>query len=343
MTRKLSKAVAGALAAVMVMGLAAGAVMADEQEQVAVTFAHNSTEASPWEAGVQAAIATLSEETDGVYAGTSYPNGSLFQSNWEILLEMTQTNSIQIGVEAASAIASLNNKINFLCLPFMFEDNDQVFAFMNSGNEYWEAILADLENSGIKILGMCPRPMRNISNNKHAVNTMEDFDDLTLRSPTNNIISSAMEAIGIKAVPMASSEIYSAIQLGTVDGEDNSLAQQYDAKTLEVVDYFCLCNYIADGSVMFVSKEFYDAQTPEVQQALMDAGKAFAETTYANDNDYFQTAYDAAIEMGIEFTELPSEEKARCKEACASVYDEFKTQFEEDEWNSLMEAVEASK
>ena len=313
-------------------------------ETVSVTFAHNSTDVSPWNQGVEAAIQTLSDETNGKYQGKSYPNGSLFQSNWEILLEMTQTNSIQVGVEAMSALAAINPQVNFLCLPFLFENNDQVFKFLNSENEAWRNIIDSFEDVGIVILGMAPRPMRQISNSKHAVSTMEDLGDLTLRSPSNNVIISAMGALGINAVPMSSGEIYSAIQLGTVDGEDNSLAQQYNAKTLEVVKYFCICNYIADGSVMFCSKQFFDSLSEEEQAALRDAGAAFAKTTYAADNDYFEVAYQAGLDRGIEFTEMSADEQARCKEACAAVYDEFKNeQFDTAVWDELMAAVEAAK
>ncbi|MCD8148758.1 MAG: TRAP transporter substrate-binding protein [Clostridiales bacterium] len=316
---------------------------AEAGETIEVTFAHNSTEASPWNQGVEAAIEYLSEQTDGKYEGTSYPNGSLFQSNWEILLEMTQTNSIQVGVEAMSALAAINEDVNFLCLPFLFENNDQVEEFLNNEGEAWTSIIDSFEDVGIVILGMAPRPMRQISNTKHAVNTLEDLSDLTLRAPSNNLIVAAMEALGINAVPMSSGEIFSAIQLGTVDGEDNSLAQQYDAKTLEVVKYFCICNYIADSSVMFCSKEFYDSLSTEEQQILKDMGKVFAETTYAADNDYFDVAYAAGEELGIEFTTMSAEEQARCKEACAAVYDEYEAKFDPDVWEELMSYVEATK
>lgn len=324
-------------------GAPGGSGGANNTETVSVSFAHNSTEVSPWNQGVEAAIAYLSEKTGGKYVGTSYPNGSLFQSNWEILLEMTQTNSIQIGVEAMSALAAINPDVNFLCLPFLFENNDQVEAFLNNDSESWTSIINSFEDVGIVILGMAPRPMRQISNTKHPVSTMEDLSDLTLRSPSNNLIVAAMEALGINAVPMSSGEIFSAIQLGTVDGEDNSLAQQYDAKTLEVVKYFCICNYIADGSVMFCSKQFYDSLSAEEQQILQDMGKEFAKTTYGADNDYFDVAYAAGEKMGIEFTTMSAEEQARCKDACASVYEEYEALYDPEVWSQLMAAVDAAK
>ena len=142
---------------------------------------------------------------------------------------------------------------------------------------------------------------------------------------------------------MSSGEIFSAIQLGTVDGEDNSLAQQYDAKSLEVVSYFCICNYVADGSVMFCSKDFYDSLSAEDQEILQEMGRIFAETSYEADNDYYDVAYNAAVEMGVEFTTLPAEEQARCRDACASVYAEYEAMYDPDVWAELMAAVDAAK
>jgi len=316
---------------------------APEVTPVEVVFAHNSTEVSPWGQGMQAAIDLLAEKTDGKYAGTAYHNGTLFQSNWEILLEMTQTNSIQVGVEAMSALAAINPDVNFLCLPFLFENNDQVFKFLNDENPTWQAIMDSFEDVGIVILGAAPRPMRQISNTKHPINTMEDLGDLTLRAPGNNTIVATMEALGINPVPMPSGEIFSAIQLGTVDGEDNSLGQQYDTKTLEVVDYFCICNYIADGSVMFCSKQFYDGLTADEQAILHEMGAEFAKTTYGADNAYFETAYQAGLDLGIEFTEMSAAEQARCKEACAGVYTAAEATYDSAVWADLMAAVEAAK
>ena len=315
----------------------------EEGSPVDISIAHNSTDVSPWEKGVQAGIKHLKEASDGKFNATSYPGGTLFQGNWEILLEMTQTNSIQIGVEAISALSSLNGDANFLCLPFMFQDNTHVDRFLNSGNKTWDNIISSFEDEDIIILGVAPRPMRQISNNLRPVNKLEDLKGLILRSPANNTIIATMEALGIKAVPLSSGEIYSSIQLGTVNGEDNSLAQQYDAKTYEVIDHFTILNYIADGSAMFMSKEAWDACTKEEQAMFMEMGKMFANTTYAEDEAYFEVAKEAVTKSGVKITEMSNEEKERCAEACSSVYDEFKKNFPEEKWNDVMSAVESTK
>ncbi len=320
------------------MCLAVSAVFAGE-----LTFAHNSTPVSPWEQGVQAAIKYLGEASGGKYTGKSFPNGVLFQSNWEILLEMTQTNSVQVGVEAMSAIASLQNKANFLCLPFMFQDNAHVDRFLNSGCATWDALIKSFENAKIVILGVAPRPMRQISNNKRKISTFEDLKGIVLRSPSNKTIIATMEAVGIKAVPMSSGEIYSAIQLGTVDGEDNSLAQQYDAKTYEVIKYFTIWNYIADGSVMFMSKALWDASSDADKKIFREMGKTFAKTTYGADDAYFEVAKAAMLKSGIEITVMAESEKERCAKACAPVYDAFKKNFSDAEWKDLMDSVAKTK
>ena len=306
-------------------------------------FAHNSTEVSPWNQGTEAAIKFLEEKSGGKYKGKAFPNGVLFQSNWEILLEMTQTGSVQVGVEAMSALAALQGKANFMCLPFLFQDNEHVNRFLDSDCATWEGMMKSFESKGIVILGIAPRPMRQISNNKRKVEKFEDLKGLILRSPSNRTIIATMEAVGIKAVPLPSGEIYSAIQLGTVDGEDNSLAQQYDAKTYEVINHFTIWNYVADGSVMFVNKDLFDSCSADEQKMLREMGRVFAKTTYAADDDYFKVARDAMLKRGIEITEMSNAEKERCAAACVSVYDDFKKNFTDAEWKDLMDSIEATK
>jgi C4-dicarboxylate-binding protein DctP len=307
------------------------------------SFTYNASEVSPWGQGVAAAIKFLGEKTNGKYAGRAYPNGILFQANWSILLEMVQTNSVQAAVEANTALASLQSKVNFLSLPFLFKDNQHVYRFLNSGCATWDALIKSFENQDIVILGAAPRPMRQLSNNKRRVATLEDIKGLVIRSPSNTTIISTMEAVGIKAVPMPSGDIYSGIQLGTVDGEDNSLAQQYDVKTYEVIKYFTIWNYIADGSMLFMSKQLYDSCPPEDQNIFKEMGKVFADTCFAADDAYFKVAYDAMIKSGIEITEMSDAEKQRCADACAPVYEEFKKNLTEAEWKDLMDAVERTR
>lgn len=307
------------------------------------SFAHNSTEVSPWNQGVEAAVKYLNENSGGKFKGKSFPNGVLFQSNWEILLEMTQTGSVQVGVEAMSALANLQGKANFMCLPFLFQDNEHVNRFLDSNCATWDAMMKSFEDKGVVVLGIAPRPMRQISNNKRKVEKFEDLKGLILRSPSNRTIIATMEAVGIKAVPLPSSEIYSAIQLGTVDGEDNSLAQQYDAKTYEVIKYFTIWNYVADGSVMFMNKDLFDKCTPDEQKMLKEMGRTFAKTTYAADDDYFKVARDAMLKKDIEIIEMSNAEKERCAKACESVYGDFKKNFTDAEWKDLMDSVEKTK
>ncbi len=333
--------VSGGLA--VAFGLVAACLFASNIGAMELNCSHNGTEVSPWNQGVVAALQAVEKASGGKFTGKSFPNGVLFQSNWEILLEMVQTGSLQMGVEAMSALQSLQGKTNFLCLPFLFQDNDHVYRFLTSDCATWQGLMKSFEDKGIVILGIAPRPMRQISNNKRRVATMEDAKGLILRSPSNRTIIATMEAIGIKAVPMSHGEIYSSIQLGTVDGEDNSLAQQYDTKTHEVINYFTIWNYVADGSVLFMNKALYDSCTPEEQAMLKEMGSVFAATTYAADDEYFKVAKKAMEERGVEITEMSNEEKARCAAACAPVYEDFKKNFTEAEWADLMNAVEKTK
>ena len=313
-------------------------------EVVEVSFAHNVNEKAPWSRATDDAIAWLAEKSGGKFHGTNYPSGSLFQGDWQKLFEMCQTNSIQVGIEGMMSLGAINPHTNFMVQPFLFENEEQVHYFFNDPeNTVWQRFMEEFKDNGVVILGVCPRPMRQISNTKHECAKLEDFGDLTLRAPSNDVIVATMEALGIRAIPMASGEIYQAIQLGTVMGEDNAIGQQYEAKTFELVKYFTICNYIADGSTMFCSKDFYDSLTADEQEMFHEMAHLWCEKNIEYQNDYTKEAREYGEAQGIKFTEMTKEEQARCAEACKGVWEQVQSNYSQEDLDSLMAAVERAK
>ena len=315
-----------------------------EGEPIAVSFAHNVNPAAPWSRATDDAIAWLAEQSGGKFVGTNYPSGQLFQGDWQKLFEMCQTNSIQVGIEGMMSLGAINPHTNFLCMPFLFENEEQVNYFFNDPeNTVWQRFMDEFQDNGVVILGVCPRPMRQISNTKHECAKLEDFGDLTLRAPSNDVIVATMEALGIRPIPMASGEIYQAIQLGTVMGEDNAIGQQYEAKTFELVKYFTICNYIADGSTMFCSKDFYDSLSDDEKTMFHDMAHLWCEKNIEYQNDYVVEAREYGEAQGIKFTEMSKEEQARCAEACKGVWESVMANYSQEDLDSLMAAVDRAK
>jgi len=306
-----------------------------------IAISHTNSNSSPWEIASLRFAEVINGNSDGAFTVETYPSGQLCQNNWEIMLEMVQTGSTQIGIEALTALGSLNPDVSLINLPFLFQDIDHVYNYLNSGDPVWESFMKAFEDSNIVILGVAPRPMRQLNNNLRLVKTPEDIRGMKFRVPGNPLFVSIFEAIGAKPVPMAIGEVYSAIQLGTVNGEDNSVQTQYDFKTYEVAKYFTMWNYAADGSVIFMNKDFYYGATDEQRQLFHDAAAEWVKTNMAEDKAYFDVAYKVMEESGVEFYTMTEEEKEPFKELLKPVYEQYEAK-DPNVYKGFMEGVAAA-
>jgi tripartite ATP-independent transporter DctP family solute receptor len=307
-----------------------------------IAISHTNSGASPWEKASQAFSRMVNEQAGSRYQVQTYPNGQLCQGNWSIMLEMVQSGSTQIGVEALTALATLNEDINIFSMPFVFQDVEHVARFLNSGTPIWEKWMEQFEKSRIVVLGVAPRPMRQLSNNQRIVKTPADIAGMKFRVSTNPMFVQIFEAIGAKPVPLPSGEIYSAIQLGTVNGEDNAVQTQYDFKTHEVSKNFTIWNYVADGVVIFMNKDFYDAASPEDKALFSEAGKKFVETDIMEDTQYFNTAYTEMEKAGVKFYTMTDAEKEPFKQLLAGFYKTYEGKYSPADWKAFFDAVNAT-
>ena len=279
-----------------------------KQQKVAIS--HTFSEASPWNKGAQAFADYVNEQSAGRFDAQTYPSGALTQGNWETLLELLQTGNMQIGIEGLSTFGTLLPEIAAFNIPFMFDDWDHVLRFLNSEGtivDEWKDILA--EEHGIYVLALAPREMRQCSSNISIVKTPADLQGLKMRVGNNEHFITVWEALGAKPVPMSANEIYTGIQLGTVNGEENGITTQYDFKTYEVAQNFTLWDYIADGVVMVVSKVFWDSLSAEDQAMYKEAGQKFVETYMDEQELYTEQAMDEMIAAGVKFYEMSEAER----------------------------------
>lgn len=309
----------------------------------AQTISLNQTSSAdhPWQKASLAWARQVEEGTQGRYAVRVYANATLAQGNYQVMMEMIQAGTIQAGVESLTVLAAYNQDVSILNEPFLFQDVPHVARFLASDVPVWKKWMGQFEKSNLVILSSAPRPMRQLNNNQRIIKLPQDMNGMKFRVPMNQFYVSIFEALGAKPVPLSSSEIYSAIQLGTVNGEDNSVQTQYDFKTHEVAKCFTIINYIADASFLFMNRHFYYSATPEDQKVFMDAGTTFAETNVREDTEYYRVAMDAMKEAGVEFYETPNADKKAFQDKLAGFYKALQAKYSPEDWKAFHDAVAA--
>lgn len=302
---------------------------------------HTSSLESSWQESAEAMAASINEDS-GIKVNV-FGNGTLVQKNWNIMLEMIQTGSTNMGIESATALGSIVPEISALQLPFLFDDVEHVQRFLDANPEIWQKWIDKFEEEDMVVLNVSPKSFRQLNNSKRLIVTPEDIAGLKFRVPNNETFVKLFELLGAKPVPMDSSEIYTAIQLGTVVGEDNAISNQYDFKTYEVAKNFTVWNYMADASLVVMNKDQFYALSPEQQEELRASAKVFGDKNVEIQDSYEVFAREEMEKAGTNFHDMTFEEKAPFKELVAPMYDSFKEQVGEEDYNKFMEAVDAAR
>ena len=148
---------------------------------------------------------------------------------------------------------------------------DQIEAVLNGDNEFTQGLQASFEEAGLHNLGFLQNgTFRETTSNK-ALNTIEDFNALQIRTMENSNHMAFWQAIGAEPTPLAWAEVYFALQNGTVDAQENAIDTCAGSSLQEVQDYLAMTNHILYANNISINKEAWDSLDPAYQEALTQA------------------------------------------------------------------------
>jgi tripartite ATP-independent transporter DctP family solute receptor len=133
-------------------------------------------------------------------------------------------------------------------------------------------IKADCENVGFHFLGWIDIGMRSVTNNRRAIETVADFKGLKLRVPPGKVFVNTFQALGASVQSINFGELYTALQQGVVDGQENPPTTIRVQKYYEVQKYLSLTRHIASFAFAVMNKKIYDQQSDDVRHAIDEAG-----------------------------------------------------------------------
>ncbi len=229
------------------------------------------TENNPEYLGYQFFAKRLSELTNGEYQVKTFMNGVL--GGHTQLNEQVRAGSLEMTETGASFLSSFDKRLALWGLPFEFTSTEKLFAAQDGtlGKAY-----ADIcEKYGFKVLGYLYSGSRSIYNRKGPIHTPDDIKrmNLRLRSIPDAVMIDTLNAMGAQATPLEAAETYNAIQQGVVDGAENSITYYLTTKHNEVAPFFSKTNHFFSVDPFLVSVKWFNAQPPEAQRAILQAGK----------------------------------------------------------------------
>ena len=326
------------LAAIAAAGLlTASATEAQDISERTIKVGIGLTEDHPQAQSVEKFGELLEEKSGGKLKVKLFASGTL--GNDVTMISALQGGTLEMTVPDTSTLVNIDGLQPFglINLPFLLQSSEQADALLDS--PFGQKLLGKLPDKGLVGLGFWENGFRQVTNSRRAIETAEDFSGLKLRVIQNPLFIETFSALGASAQPMPFPEVYTALETGVVDGQENPLATILASKFYEVQDYTVMSNHIYSVWALLMGKKFWDKLSPDEQQLVMAAAKeatAFERETIRA----FSTKAKKEIESeGMEITELPEAEVAKLREMTKPVWDQFTQQFGQAEAQEMMAAL----
>ncbi|MCC5809431.1 MAG: TRAP transporter substrate-binding protein [Ectothiorhodospiraceae bacterium] len=324
--------------AVLVGALAAAAIgfsaSSAAQTNIRMGWTTSDSETDPYAIAARYFAEELESLAPGEFNIRFYPNHQL--GNESEMLQGMQLGTLEAGVITGTQIATISSAFQLNDLPFLYASNSQAHTVLDG--EVGEKLLASLENDGIVGLGFAEAGFRHVINNTRPIHTPEDLNRVRLRVQPSDLFLDSFRALGANPVPMAWSDVFSAVQQGTVDGLEIPLAVIYANQYPEVTDYLSLTNHSYNALGILVSAQMWNRLDNDGKETMRQAARNAIERqreTVAGNNE---TILNNLREAGMEVNEI--EDPGAFRDRVADVYESYRSAIGSDILDDALEQVQ---
>ena len=282
-------------------------------------FTCSTTETSTWAQAGRKFGELMDQATGGkvkveVYAADQLTGGN--QS--EGIQALMNGDPVQISMHSNLIYSAFDPRFNVVSLPYLFDSVEDADAKLDG--EAGQKMDEILSSYGLHCMGMAENGFRQLTNSVRPVHSVEDMKNLKLRVAGSNLLMKCYELWGADATNMNWSETYTALQQGTVDGQENPIASISSSAFDEVQKYMVLDGHTYAPESMIMNLDFYNKLTDE-DRAWIDEAAEYAKDTQRQEVTDMEEEMLASIEAnGVKVCKDPDLQSFQ--DATASLYQE---------------------
>jgi TRAP-type transport system periplasmic protein len=239
-----------------------------EGDRTAVRLGDTVNESNPEIAAERYFGERLAALTDDAYEVKVFPNGSLGDHNK--MNQQVRDGSLHMTKTLFANLTAFDKRLGVMSLPYAFARQDDLYIALLArlGRQLGNI----LEANGLKVLAFFDSGARNVYNKKRPIRTPDDLKGLRLRVPQDAIAIDTFNTLGAVATPMATNEIYPALQQGSIDGAENNPIFYVTNKHVEEATYWSWTRHQFGIDALLVSKKYFDGLSTKHQDAFVEAG-----------------------------------------------------------------------
>jgi tripartite ATP-independent transporter DctP family solute receptor len=306
-----------------------------------IRLSHITSPGSAWDRGAKKFAELLEQHSHGRYKVQVYAGAQLAQHNQKTEIQQLCAGSIEMTLESPIILALfLDRRFDAFSLPWLFPDHAAANAVCDGA--FGKRALGWLEAHGIHGIAYGVNGFRQLTNSVRAVRRPEDLEGMKVRVAGSDLFRAVFQAFGANPTTMNFGELFTALEQGAVQAQENPLSIIYSSKFYEVQKYCTVWNYAYDPIILTYNKSLWE-QLPEADRKLItECGREAMEwerkLVEQEDRDLV-----AKLEAkGMKVTVLTPAEKQVFRKACAEVYRKFAPRIGEDVVRALRKAVERS-
>ncbi|WP_143319354.1 TRAP transporter substrate-binding protein [Clostridium sp. HBUAS56010] len=283
------------------------------------TYADNQPDDYPTTQGAKRFAQLVFERTNGRIKINVFSGENMGDENQ--IAEQLQYGGIDFARVSVMMLTDIKPKFNVLQLPYIYRDETHMWKVLDGtiGEEFKE----ELNGSGLVALSWFDAGARNFYNSSHPIEKIEDLRKMRIRVAKSDMMAAMVEALGAKAVPMAYSQVYAALETSSIDGAENNWPSYETMNHYEVAKYITLDAHSRIPEMQLASQSTWERLKKEDQEIIRACGEESALYERELWKIREESVKEKLKEAGCIVTELSPSEQVRFRASVMSVYQTY--------------------
>jgi tripartite ATP-independent transporter DctP family solute receptor len=302
--------------------------LAQENLKMNISIAQN----SHYGVAIDAFAKEIEKRTNGRFKVQNFYSGALGAERESI--EGVQLGTLDLTMTSTGPVPNFVPEIAILDIPFLFRDYAHARGVLDG--PIGQDLLKKFEAKGLVGLAWGENGFRHMTNNKRPVNAPDDLKGLKMRTMENPIHIQAYKQFGILPTPMAFTEVFTALQQGTVDGQENPLSVISAGKLGQVQKHVSLTGHVYSPALILMSKVRWDKLSAADKQAFLDSAKEAVKVNRARIDDDERRVVAELKGQGV--TVVENVDKSKFQAALTPTFAEFGKRFGQENIDKIRNA-----
>lgn len=265
----------------------------------------------------------VAQKSGGKIKVKVYPGGTL--GGEQQVASAMQGGTVEVSMMAPAQLVGNYKEFLVLDLPFAFANEREADIVLDG--PFGKKLLEVMPAKGLVGLAYMEQGYRSISNSKRPINKLEDIQGLKIRTIQNPLYVDMLNTLGANAVPMAFTELYTALDTKAVDGQENPYATLEASKFYEVQKYMSATKHIYNPQLLLVGKKFWDTLSPAEKKIFQDAANEARDYQRKVARDMSDKSRQFLVKSGMQINDIAPQEIARMRDKVKPVVDKYSAQI----------------